>query len=126
MLNYSLVIFFLVICTSCSNKEYSYFPLSSGLKWHYNVLLTTRDGLKKQKYILHNIGSDKLNGESVFLRKSLGFSPPPPVNIFLNCSPPYIYIYIYIYIQLPINLPSGLYVIRAFLVKASSLFSLFR
>jgi len=66
-----LVIFFLVICTSCSNREYSYFPLSSGLKWHYNVLLTTRDGLKKQKYILHNIGSDKLNGESVFLRKSL-------------------------------------------------------
>ena len=71
MLNYSLAIFFLVICTSCSNKEYSYFPLNSGLKWHYNVLLTTRDGLKKQKYILHNIGSDKLNGEPVFLRKSL-------------------------------------------------------
>jgi hypothetical protein len=71
MLNYSLAIFFLAICTSCSNKEYSYFPLNSGLKWHYNVLLTTRDGLKKQKYILHNIGSDTLNGEPVFLRKSL-------------------------------------------------------
>ena len=71
ILNYSLAIFFLAICTSCSNKEYSYFPLNSGLKWHYNVLLTTRDGLKKQKYILHNIGSDKLNSEPVFLRKSL-------------------------------------------------------
>ena len=71
ILNYSLAIFFLAICTSCSNKEYSYFPLNSGLKWHYNVLLTTRDGLKKQKYILHNIGSDTLNGEPVFLRKSL-------------------------------------------------------
>ena len=27
--------------------------------------------MKQQKYILHNIGSDKLNGEPVFLRKSL-------------------------------------------------------
>lgn len=71
MLNYFLATFFLALFTGCSNKEYSYFPLSSGLKWHYNVSLTTRDGLEKQKYILHNIGSDKLNGEPVFLRKSL-------------------------------------------------------
>ena len=71
MPNYFLIIIFFFISTGCSNKENSYFPLSSGLKWHYNVSLTTRDGLEKQKYILHNIGIDELNGESVFLRKSL-------------------------------------------------------
>ena len=69
--SYILVIFLVFISAGCSKKENSYFPLSSGLKWHYNVALTTRDGLQKQKYILHNIGSDKLNGEPVFLRKSL-------------------------------------------------------
>ena len=69
--SYILVIFLVFISAGCSKKENSYFPLSSGLKWHYNVALTTRDGLEKQKYILQNIGADELNGESVFLRKSL-------------------------------------------------------
>jgi len=69
--NYLLAILIFLISTACSKKENSYFPLSSGLKWHYNVSLTTRDGLEKQKYILHNIGVDELNGETVFLRKSL-------------------------------------------------------
>ncbi len=69
--SYILVIFLVFISASCSKKENSYFPLSSGLKWHYNVALTTRDGLQKQKYILQNIGADELNGEPVFLRKSL-------------------------------------------------------
>ena len=71
MHNYLLAILIFLISTACSKKENSYFPLSSGLKWHYNVSLTTRDGLEKQKYILHNIGVDELNGETVFLRKSL-------------------------------------------------------
>ncbi len=71
MHNYLLAILIFLISTACSKKENSYFPLDSGLKWHYNVSLTTRDGLEKQKYILHNIGSDELNGETVFLRKSL-------------------------------------------------------
>ena len=69
ILNYFSVLLCTVICISCSKKEYSYFPLNSGLKWHYNVSLTTRDGLERQKYILHNIGTDELNGETVFLRK---------------------------------------------------------
>ena len=71
ILNYFSVLLCTVICISCSKKEYSYFPLNSGLKWHYNVSLTTRDGLERQKYILHNIGTDELNGVTVFLRKSL-------------------------------------------------------
>ena len=71
MHNYLLVILILLAFTSCSKKENSYFPLSSGLKWHYNVSLITRDGLEKQKYILHNVGPDELNGQPVFLRKSL-------------------------------------------------------
>ena len=68
---YILVIFLVFISTGCSKKENSYFPLSSNLKWHYNVALTTRDGLQKQKYILQNIGTDELNGEVVYLRESL-------------------------------------------------------
>ena len=71
MHNYLLAILIFLISTACSKKENSYFPLNGGLKWHYNVSLTTRDGLEKQKYILHNIGVDELNGETVFLRKSL-------------------------------------------------------
>ena len=69
--NYLFLVLIFLVLTACSKKEDSYFPLSSGLKWHYNVSLTTRDGLEKQKYILYNLGPDKLNGEPVFLRKSL-------------------------------------------------------
>ncbi|MEC7875227.1 MAG: hypothetical protein VYC15_00305 [Pseudomonadota bacterium] len=71
MLNYLLIIFLALVSIGCSKKENSYFPLNAGLKWQYNVALTTRDGLEKQKYILQNIGLGELNSEPVFLRESL-------------------------------------------------------
>ena len=69
MHNYLLVIFIILASTACSNKENSYFPLSSGLKWHYNVSLTTRDGLVHISQIseerVENV-SDKLSeGDTV-------------------------------------------------------------
>lgn len=60
-----------LVCVSCSHKNQSYFPLNEGYKWHYDVTLITRDGLKNQKYILNNLGKSELDGKPVFLRRSL-------------------------------------------------------
>lgn len=64
-------LFILMIFLGCSKKELSYFPLSNGYKWRYDVLLETRDGIQKQKYILNNLGKHELNGVPVYLRESL-------------------------------------------------------
>ncbi len=66
-----LICFLCFLCASCSNKENSYFPLNKGFKWQYDVVLTTRDGVLKQKYILNNLGKAELNGVPVYLRHSL-------------------------------------------------------
>ncbi|GJM05869.1 MAG: hypothetical protein DHS20C09_18650 [marine bacterium B5-7] len=66
-----VLLFFFLLCSGCSKKEQSYFPLSNGYKWRYNVLLETRDGLQKQKYILNNLGKSDLDGTPVYLRESL-------------------------------------------------------
>ena len=60
-----------LICSGCSKKEPSYFPLSNGYKWRYDVLLETRDGVRRQKYILNNLGESELDGAPVYLRESL-------------------------------------------------------
>jgi len=64
-------IFIFLICSGCSKKESSYFPLSNGYKWRYDVLLETRDGVQRQKYILNNLGESELDGSPVYLRESL-------------------------------------------------------
>jgi uncharacterized protein DUF3108 len=64
-----LCLFFL--CTSCSQNESSYFPLSEGYKWIYDVTLTTQDEVLNQKYIFNNIGESELEGKPVYLRKSI-------------------------------------------------------
>lgn len=66
-----ILIFIFLSCSACSEKEESYFPLSNGYKWRYDVLLETRDGERKQKYILNNLGESKLEETSVYLRESL-------------------------------------------------------
>ena len=71
MQNIFFVIIVSFLCISCSKNDDSYFPLSSGLKWHYSVSLTTRDGLENQKYILLNAGSKEIDGELVYRRESL-------------------------------------------------------
>lgn len=58
-------------CISCTENNDSYFPLTKGLKWQYDVTLITRDGLSNQKYMFNNLGEGELNGESVFLRESV-------------------------------------------------------
>ncbi len=66
-----LSLLFICLLASCSNDESSYFPLSKGYKWHYDVALITRDGLSNQKYILNNLGKGELEGKPVYLRRSL-------------------------------------------------------
>jgi uncharacterized protein DUF3108 len=68
---YFVVVSLLLFCVSCSKNENSYFPLSKGYKWQYDVTLITRDGLSKQKYILNNLGEGQLEGKPVYLRQSL-------------------------------------------------------
>lgn len=62
--------FFLTGC-DLSNKDLSYFPLSSGYKWRYDVSLITRDGLERQQYILNNVGKSKIENVTVFLKQTL-------------------------------------------------------
>jgi len=66
-----LYLLLLLLCASCTKNDNSYFPLTEGYKWQYDVALTTRDGLEKQKYIFKNIGKGELNGASVYRRESL-------------------------------------------------------
>lgn len=66
-----IVIVSLSLLISCSGPDPTYFPLQSGYKWRYDVAMTTRDGLEKQKYILNNLGPSKLNSEPVYARQSL-------------------------------------------------------
>ena len=66
-----VLLFFFLICSGCSKKEQSYFPLSDGYKWRYDVLLETRDGVQRQKYILNNLGKSEFDGIPVYLRESL-------------------------------------------------------
>ncbi len=67
-----ILLFLSLLCVSCTNKEDSYFPLSNGYKWRYDVSLVTRDGLERQQYILNNLGESELDGVPVYLRKSFG------------------------------------------------------
>jgi len=66
-----ICLFFSLLCVGCSKNENSYFPLTKGYKWQYDVALTTQDGLQKQKYIFNNLGKGDLNGVSVYMRESL-------------------------------------------------------
>lgn len=70
---YSSFVFFFILLfsTGCTKKEPSYFPLSNGYKWRYDVVLETRDGVQRQKYILNNLGESELEGTPVYLRQSL-------------------------------------------------------
>lgn len=70
-LSHLAVLMVALSCLSCSHNKQSYFPLSKGYKWHYDVTLITRDGLIHQKYILNNLGKSELNGKPVYLRRSL-------------------------------------------------------
>lgn len=67
-----LIIFILIwLCTSCADNNDSYFPLTKGLKWQYDVALITRDGLSNQKYMFHNLGEKDFENKPVFLRESI-------------------------------------------------------
>jgi len=66
-----ILLFIFFSCSGCSEREQSFFPLSKGYKWRYDVLLETRDGVRKQKYILNNLGESELEGAPVYRRESL-------------------------------------------------------
>lgn len=70
-INYLISFILIWLCTSCADNNDSYFPLTKGLKWQYDVALITRDGLSNQKYMFNSLGEGKLNGEPVFLRESV-------------------------------------------------------
>ena len=60
-----------LLCGACSSTDYDYFPLQQGYKWRYDVAMTTRDGLEKQRYIINNLGQTELNSQPVYLKQSL-------------------------------------------------------
>lgn len=59
------------LSVACGQGQVTYFPLRAGVKWHYDVAITTRDGLEKQRYFLANLGKKQLNEKKVFVRRSL-------------------------------------------------------
>jgi len=56
---------------ACQPPAPGYFPLTKGHRWSYQVIHTTMDGSRQQKYFLINGGSKYLNGERVHVRRSL-------------------------------------------------------
>lgn len=75
MIKTRLVRFFIfvtvLVCSSCSDINNSYFPLAKGYKWQYDVALITRDGLSNQKYMFNSLGKGQLDGKPVFIRESI-------------------------------------------------------
>ncbi|NKB36762.1 MAG: hypothetical protein GKR93_06250 [Gammaproteobacteria bacterium] len=57
--------------TACGKKDNSYFPLSSGYEWHYQVLALTTDGVHEQRIILHSLDPREIDGQSYFVLRSL-------------------------------------------------------
>ena len=55
----------------CEKPPQSYFPLTEGYRWSYQVTHTTMDGSRQQKYLLTNNGMKEVNGEEVYVRRSL-------------------------------------------------------
>jgi hypothetical protein len=56
---------------SCTTDKNSYFPLDEGLNWRYAVIITTKDGITRQKYMLVNQSPKYLEDQKSFVRKSL-------------------------------------------------------
>lgn len=56
---------------ACQPPAPGYFPLTKGHRWSYQVIHTTMDGSRQQKYLLINGGIKYLNGERVHVRRSL-------------------------------------------------------
>jgi hypothetical protein len=59
-----------LLLQSCVQNDDSYFPLTEGYQWRYDVTQSTQDGTVKQKYLYRNIGESKLNETIVYLRRS--------------------------------------------------------
>jgi hypothetical protein len=57
--------------SSCTSDKNSYFPLDEGLNWRYAVLITTMDGINRQKYMLVNQSPKYREDQKYFVRKSL-------------------------------------------------------
>ncbi|MCG8379699.1 MAG: hypothetical protein MI865_09525 [Proteobacteria bacterium] len=71
LINPILTFSVIFLLTSCSKNNETYFPLTEGYKWRYDVTQITRDGLEKQKYFFNNLGKSRLDDESVYIRQSI-------------------------------------------------------
>ncbi len=68
-----LILAIVCLCgfVACSKKDDSYFPLTSGYEWHYQVQATTMDGVVDQRLILHSVDKRVLDDQSYSVLRSL-------------------------------------------------------
>lgn len=63
-----------VICiflSACGSENASYFPDSAGFRWEYNIEKTTMAGNELQKYVVSNLPSRNVDGETLHVQQSL-------------------------------------------------------
>ena len=66
-----LVFAILLFCNGCSERDDSYFPMTEGISWRYNIKMDTIDGPTIQKYFVSSIGQENLDGEDISVFQSL-------------------------------------------------------
>jgi hypothetical protein len=66
-----LCVSFLALLSACAEPETSYFPLTEGYDWRYQMTLETMGGEAQQKYIVRTLQAQAIEGKETFVKQSL-------------------------------------------------------
>lgn len=66
-----ILVIALFLLVSCGWSDVVYFPLNKGKYWRYTMTYQTMDGHFKGVYAVENLGQEKINGETVYVRQLL-------------------------------------------------------
>ncbi len=66
----SLVITLFIFITNCSENSSDYYPLNEGIKWDYNLVLSSSSGSVTIKVVVENMGKRELNKQTVVPQKA--------------------------------------------------------
>ncbi len=70
MRQHFVVLGLLLMLSACSRAPTGYFPTEKGLSWQYAVTVTTMDLVKNSKYLVRNVGVDRLADRTVFVQET--------------------------------------------------------
>ncbi|MFO1436640.1 MAG: hypothetical protein U1F34_09950, partial [Gammaproteobacteria bacterium] len=60
----------LLLLAACGSATTSYFPLTKGWQWSYEITVTTMDGTQHKRLMIENLGSSNRDGQSLQVRGS--------------------------------------------------------